>query len=90
MSAVVPSVVMTFLPLRSATVEMPLSPCTNSRAVAVSREFSMKILPCPCAGKFEVTPPMIATSMLPPVRAWLSSMPVSNWVVLRSSPASAH
>ena len=78
MSAVVPSVVITFLPLRSATEEMPLSFCTNSRAVAVSRELSMKILPWPWAGKFEVTPPMIATSMLPPASAWLSSMPVSN------------
>src|SRR5262245_6764466 len=47
---------------------------------------SQEHLPCPRAGKFEITAPVESTSRLPPVMAWNSSRPVWNNLNSGSSP----
>ena len=57
--AVVPVVVEIFLPLRSAKLLIPWSVRTHSCAVANSTSSTRNILPCPRAGKFEITAPVV-------------------------------
>ena len=67
----------------------PCSGCTQSWAVANSTSLMRNTLPCPRAGKFESTAPVVSMSMLPPIIAWKSSSPVVNWVSSNSTPCFA-